>query len=225
MTGKLGTLTIGQAPRADITPLLDAALGSSVARIDAGVLDGLSREEIDNRFGPKPGGRLLVTRLLDGSSVTIDKAATEAAAAGRIAELEERGCTAILMLCTGAFHSLKTKSAWLIEPDHVLPKAVSALIGPRQLGILVPLDEQIASEAEKWAPLAKPPICAAAHPYTGTQAELEAASRDLKARGAEILLMDCMGFTEEHRAVARAASGLPVVVSSALVAKFASEVL
>lgn len=225
MQGKLGTLTIGQAPRPDITPVLDAALGDAIERIDAGVLDGLSREEIAAGFAPKPGGGLLVTRLADGSSVTIDKAATEAGALKRIADLEAQGCSAILMLCTGAFHSLRTKSAWLIEPDHILPQAVAALVGQRQLGILVPVVEQIASEAEKWAPLARPPICAAAHPYTAGEAELAAASRDLRARGAQVLLLDCMGFTESHRAVAREASGLPVIVSNALVAKLASEVL
>ena len=225
MSGKLGALTIGQAPRPDIAPVLDAALGPRVARIDAGVLDGLSREAITAGFAPRPGGGLLVTRLADGSAVTIDKAATEAGALRRIADLEAQGCTAILMLCTGAFHGLRTRGAWLIEPDLILPGVVAAMIGPRRLGVLVPLQEQVASEAEKWRPLATPPVYAVAHPYEGTPAELAAAARDLAGRGAQVLLMDCMGFTETHRAVAREATGLPVIVSSALMAKLASEMV
>ena len=166
-----------------------------------------------------------MTRLADGSSVTLDKAATEAGALRRIADLEDQGCTAILMLCTGAFHGLRTRAAWLIEPDLVLPGAVAALIGARRLGILVPLPEQIASEAEKWRPLETPPLFAVAHPYGATAEDLAAAARDLAGRGAEVLLMDCMGFTEAHRTVARAATGLPVIVSNALVAKLAAELL
>ena len=200
-------------------------LGGTIERIDAGVLDGLSHEEIAAGFSPQPGGGLLATRLADGSSVTIDKAATEKGAQRAIAELEAQGCTAILMLCTGAFHSLRTQSAWLIEPDLILPGTVAALVGSRQVGVLVPLAEQMASEARKWSPLTKPPICGVAHPYTGSRQELVLAARDLRARGAEVLLMDCMGYTEDHRATAREASGLPVILSNALVAKLASEAL
>ena len=39
---KLGTITIGQAPRPDITPILDAAIGPEVARLHVGLLDGLA---------------------------------------------------------------------------------------------------------------------------------------------------------------------------------------
>ena len=42
----LGTLTIGQAPREDVTPILDRYIPASVARIHRGLLDGFSREEI-----------------------------------------------------------------------------------------------------------------------------------------------------------------------------------
>ena len=38
---KLGTITIGQAPRPDITPILDAAIGAEVPRLHVGLLDGL----------------------------------------------------------------------------------------------------------------------------------------------------------------------------------------
>ena len=52
---KLGTLTIGQAPRADITPILDDVLDARLARHHAGVLDGLSRAEIERAVATEPG--------------------------------------------------------------------------------------------------------------------------------------------------------------------------
>jgi protein AroM len=222
---KLGTLTIGQAPRADMTPILDAALRPDVPRIHSGVLDGLSRAEIEARFGPGDGSQLLITRLLDGTSVVIDHDATEAAAEEKVAALEDEGCTAILMLCTGTFHRLKTRKAWLLEPERLLPRAVAALVGERQLGIVVPLPEQMETESGKWEPLARAPIYAAGSPYGEDPEAVSEAARFLRDRGAEVLLMDCMGFVEAHKQRAVEAAGLPVIQSNALVAKLVSELL
>lgn len=221
---KLGTLTIGQAPRADITPILDAVLDAGLPRRHAGVLDGLSRDEIARDFAAEPGQPVLITKLLDGSAVVIDRARTEKAAQRKLAMLEAEGCGTILMLCTGHFESLRTDKARLVEPDRILPPAVAALIQGAQLGIVVPLAEQISSEAGKWGPLGRPPIYAAASPYGGEGASVAEAARELAGRGAEILLMDCMGFVERHRREA-AAAGLPVILSNSLIAKLVSEIV
>ena len=222
--GKLGTLTIGQAPRADITPILDAVLAPGLPRLHAGALDGLGRDAIERDFAAVSGRPALVTRLLDGSSVIIDRARTEAAAQGRLDALEAEGCTTILMLCTGHFEALATQRARFLEPDRILPPTVAALTRGAQLGIVVPLAEQIDSEAGKWAPLASPPIYAAASPYQGDLGAVTVAAEELRRRGAEVLLMDCMGFVENHRRAA-AAAGLPVILSNSLIAKLVSELV
>jgi protein AroM len=221
----LGTITIGQAPRADITPILQAALPPAVRAVHVGVLDGLSTQDIAARYAPRPGQPLLVTRLLDGNSVVLDKAAVQAALAVKIAELEASGCAVILVLCTGEFHGLSTQGAWLVEPDRIVPPAAAALAGDRQVGIIVPLAEQAASEAGKFSMLAAPPLCEAASPYDEGLQAVEKAARILRERGAGMLLMDCMGFVEEHRAAARRASGLPTVLSNALIAKLVAELV
>jgi protein AroM len=225
LTALLGTLTIGQAPRPDITPILDAVLPAGARTIHAGVLDGLSREQIDARYSPRPGQPMLVTRLLDGSSVRLDKAAVRETLIARLRELEDRGCTVILILCTGEFHGLASSRAWLIEPDRIVPPAVAAIAGDRQVGILVPLPEQASTEAGKFGTLAKAPICAAASPYDAGMDHVRQAALSLRDRGAEVLLMDCMGFIEAHRHAAREASGLPVLLSNALMAKLTAELI
>lgn len=221
---KLGTLTIGQAPRADITPILDDVLDTRLPRRHAGVLDGLSRAEIERGFAAEAGKPVLITKLLDGSAVVIDRARTEAAAQAKLTILEAEGCTTILMLCTGHFANLRTETARLVEPDRILPPTVAALVQGAQLGIIVPLVEQIASEAGKWAPLGRAPLYAAASPYGGGGASVADAARDLAGRGAEILLMDCMGFVERHRRDAVEA-GLPLILSNSLIAKLVSEIV
>ncbi|WP_256977168.1 AroM family protein [Bordetella genomosp. 10] len=222
---RLGTLTIGQAPRADIAPILDAALPEGVECLHLGVLDGLSREEIAARYAPRADAPLLVTRLLDGSSVTLDKAAVRRDLDGKLAELQTRGCQVVLILCTGEFHGLDLDPAWLVEPDRIVPPAAAAIAGDRQVGIVVPLPQQAASEAGKFAMLAKPPICEAASPYADGLDALERAAVALRDRGAQVLLLDCMGFTEAHRRAAARASGLPVILSNALIAKLTAELL
>ncbi len=221
---KLGTLTIGQAPRADITPILDDVLDARLARHHAGVLDGLGRAQIERDFATGPGKPVLITKLLDGSAVVIDRARTEAAAQAKLAMLEAAGCSTILMLCTGHFASLKTERARLVEPDRILPSTVAALVQGEQLGIIVPLAEQISSEAGKWAPLGRAPLYAAASPYGGGGISVAEAAGDLAGRGAKILLMDCMGFVERHRHEA-AEAGLPVILSNSLIAKLVSEIV
>lgn len=222
---KLGTITIGQAPRADITPILDAALPREVERLHVGLLDGLTRAEIAARFATRPGQPELITRLLDGSVVTIDRAAAGEAAKAKLAELEAKGCTTILLLCTGQFAALSTRAAWLVEPDHIVPPAVAALAEAHQVGVVVPLPSQVASEGGKFSGLRRPPIYGVASPYAEGDQALAEAARRLRAEGAEVLLMDCMGFVERHRRIAADAAGCPVILSNALIAKLTAEVV
>jgi len=221
----LGTLTIGQAPRSDITPILDAHLPTALARLHQGVLDGLSHAEIAARFTPQAGNATLVSRLLDGTSVILDKPAVRAVLQSKIDALEAAGCTVILILCTGEFDGLRTKQAWLVEPDRIVPPTASSLAGEKQAGIIVPIASQIESEFAKWAGLHHPPICEAASPYVddeqGTQ--LIQAAQQLRERGAALLILDCMGFVERHRRIAQQASGLPVILSNALIARLCAE--
>ncbi|MCR8546918.1 AroM family protein [Salipiger sp. P9] len=222
---KLGTITPGQAPRADLTPILEAALPEGVALIQKGVLDGLSAEEIAAGFAPAPGAPVIISRLLDGASAVMDKHKVEANIQRLVTELEDAGCTTILLLCTGKFEALHTRSARLVEPQKVLLPSLAALTQGLRVGLLVPLPEQIDSEGGKFAAFDTPPIAAAVSPYEPANDALAETARALAEAGAEILMTDCMGFVEHHRDTARAASGLPVVLSSALIAKLVAEIV
>ena len=115
--------------------------------------------------------------------------------------------------------------AWLVEPDHIIPGMVAGLIERRQLGVLVPIASQIGSESGKWRALPRPPLFGSASPYSGdTETEVLRAGEELKARGAEAILLDCIGFTERHRA-ALAPLDLPVILSNAVAAKAVAELL
>jgi protein AroM len=218
----LGTVTIGQAPRADVTPIIDAHVPAAVRRIHKGVLDGLDRGEIDRRYATAPGEAALVTRLDDGGTVELSRRRMQDGVQRTVDALDEAGCDAILLLCTGTFAGLSCRRAWLIEPDHVIPPLVAGLVEHRQLGVVVPIAGQIASERGKWQALARPPIFAVASPYSDAPAVLVAAGADLKQRGAAAIVLDCIGFAEAHRAALRPL-GLPVILSNAAVARVLAE--
>jgi protein AroM len=101
---------------------------------------------------------------------------------------------------------------------------VAGLVERHQLGVIVPIASQIGSEREKWRPLHRPPIFAAVSPYGGTQDAVVDAGKQLKAQGADAILLDCIGFTERHRE-ALLPLGLPVILSNAVAAKALSELL
>ena len=218
----LGTLTIGQAPRPDVVPIIDRHVPASVRRIHRGVLDGLPHAEIAARYGAESGEPALVTRLQDGSVVELSRARMRDGVQSALAALEAEGCDVILLLCTGTFDGLACDRAWLVEPDHIIPGMVAGLIEHRQLGIIVPIAGQIESEAGKWRGLARPPIFATASPYASPPEAVGDAGATLKSRGAEAMLLDCIGFTEHHRA-ALAGLALPVILSNAVVAKAVGE--
>jgi protein AroM len=221
----LGTLTIGQAPREDVTPILDRYIPASVARIHRGLLDGLSREEIAAAYAAEHGEPVLVTRLSDGGSVEVGARKVHGALQSRLDALEAEGCNVVLLLCTGAFEGLYLARGFLLEPDRIIPPAVAGLARERQLGIIVPVASQIASEAGKWKPLGRAPLFAAASPYADAPEALAAAGASLAERGAQALLLDCIGFVEAHRRALAAACGLPVILSNALVAKITGELV
>src|SRR5947208_172258 len=69
----LGTLTIGQAPRPDVVPIIDRYVSADIRRIHRGVLDGLSHTEIAARYRPEGGEPELVTRLQDRTAVVLSR--------------------------------------------------------------------------------------------------------------------------------------------------------
>ncbi len=222
---QLGTLTIGQAPRSDITPILDAYLPDGTRCIHAGVLDGLSKEQIAQRFTPQSDESVLTSRLLDGSAVVLSKQRVQTEVQHKLKLLEQQGCEVILLLCTGEFQSLSCQHAWLIEPDRVVPATAARLAGSHQCGILVPLASQMETEGEKWSDMQKPPLYAAVSPYSGSENDLIAAAQSLQARQARMIIMDCMGYTDWHRERVRAATGLPVLLSNAVIARLTASLL
>lgn len=224
MMTSFATLTIGQAPRSDIMPLLTAHLPDEPVT-HFGLLDGLSREQIEQRYAPREGDAVLVAVLLDGSQILLSAANAERGLQEKIDQLEAQGCTTILLLCGGEFGQLHASSALLIEPERMIPPLIGAMVGTHRAGIVVPVESQIGWQANKWRKLEKPPCFAVASPYlTDDQALTEAAKR-FAEQGAEVVVLDCIGYNHHHVKVLEQHLDVPVLLANVLMVQLAAELV
>ncbi|MFD3269795.1 AroM family protein [Paenibacillus dendritiformis] len=219
----IGLITIGQAPRTDVQPLIERWLAPCADVIQLGVLDGMAVAEIERELGPQQGEFVLTTRLADGEAVVLSAAKTELAMQRLIDECERQGCQVIILLCTGVFRHLAAERALLIEPERILTPAIAKLAGGTQIGLIIPLAEQAEEMRQKWGAFGASITTAAASPYTATREQLAAAAQELRAAGAGIIVLDCMGYTLEHQQIAREASGCFALLSSSLLFKLITE--
>ena len=221
---KLGMITIGQAPRTDVAPIIEKYLDERVELVQVGVLDGMTKDYIEQNLYPDADDYVLTSRLVTNESVVMSRKKIKPILQEKINYLEDLGIKQILLLCTGVFPGLKTKISYLIEPDHIIPPTVKALVADRRFGVIVPLVEQKENLKPKYSPFGMEPVFAVASPYKNDPDSYKAAADELKNH-VDIILLDCMGYTEEARQLLSSATGLPVILSNAIMAKLVSEMI
>jgi protein AroM len=212
----IGLVTLGQAPREDVVGDLRARLGDGVEVREAGALDGAGLPEI-RALAPATGDDPLVSRLRDGTEVTVGKRALTPrlqAALSRVAE----GAGAVAILCAGSFPELDPPRCPMVLPEPALRMRLAARFGGAgTLGVVAPLRAQADAAPARWGGIAARVESAVASPYR-SEDELDAAARSLADRGADLVLLDCMGFVERHRARVAALVGREVLTPSVVLA-------
>ena len=221
---KVGLITVGQAPRSDVVPDMAAVLGGDVEILEAGALDGQSRERIA-ALGPEGDDEILVTRLADGSSVFVGKSRVIPLVEARVAELEDRGVALNVLLCTGAFPRLAARRS-LLEPQQLLLGLLRALTFPGRLGVLTPSERHVSQTAARWREAGFDAHVVPLSPYEETDpAAVRRAGTALRAGRAGLVVMDCMGFGRKTRDEIASLSGAPALLANLLVARVAAEML
>ncbi|WP_044640618.1 AroM family protein [Risungbinella massiliensis] len=222
---KIGVLTIGQAPRTDIEEVLFAHLTREMV-IQRGALDGWTKQEIEEKFSPAPEEELvLTTKLNTGESVILAEEKIVPLLQEKVIALEKDGCSTILLLCTGEFPTLRSRRALLLQPDRVLARVIDAILPSGKLGVLCPLPEQQQMIREKWSSYKGDLLLESVSPYTGRPEEFEQAAARFRENGADIIVLDCMGYQPSQRKIVQTGSGAPVLLSVSLLARIAGEVI
>ncbi|GCE46374.1 protein AroM [Thermosporothrix hazakensis] len=220
---KIGTITIGQAPRVDVVPELRHWLDADCEIVEKGALDGLSAAEIAALAPRSTDEDVLVTRLVDGSSVTITHEGVMPLMHQRISELETQVST-ILLLCTGTFPELEARVPLLV-PEKLLYSFVRGIATPHMtLGVLTPSEQQVPYQQKRWQQVVKHVNARAASPYAAID-DVIAAGSALGRQGVDAIVLDCIGYTLEMKRRIQEQVSCPVILSRAVLARFAAELL
>jgi len=215
----IGAITIGQAPRDDVVPEMEKLLGAGVRVLQAGALDGLSRDDIA-ALAPAQGDDALITRLTDGSEVIVAKRAIFGrlqACLDRLAPQTE----VCVILCAGKFPPFRSPRPVLL-PDRLIAAAVDAVWEGGHLGVIVPIAQQRAATVARWARVDGQVAVTVASPYRGA-GEVMRAAEELRRAGVSLTIMSCLGFTSATKAVVRDVTGAPALLPISLIARFLGE--
>lgn len=225
---KIGVVTIGQSPRADIIPEMRRVLGREVEILERGALDSYTLEDV-KRFEKELGGGL-VSRMRDGTEVKVSHSLVVPHVQTCIEELEKEGVELTLVLCTGRFPTFKSKRL-VVYPSDILRGAVSGAMKRGKLGIVQPSKEQLRgvgagssqSGAKPWGEEVEV-VYDAVSPY-GPEEDVIAMAERLAVAGVDLVYLNCMGFSSRHKEIVKEKTGKPVIQSNSLVARVLKELI
>lgn len=223
MDRKLGAITIGQSPRDDVIPEMTEFLGKNVEVIQAGALDGLTLDEI-KEFSPEKGDYVLVSKLRDGSSVRFAERHILPRLQKCIDRLEEENVDSILFICTGVFPDIFKSRVPILYPQKIIHSIVPNLLDKGKLAVITPDKSQIEQSKKKWKETGLDVKVVAASPYSKEDEFLNAIDI-LKKEDIDIIVMDCMGYTQEMKNRVATSTGKMVVLSRTIVARVLGEIL
>lgn len=216
---RLGLVTIGQAPRTDVTPDIVPLLGG-IELIEAGALDELSPAAIAE-LAPGEGDAMLVSRLRDGQSVSLSEARMHAHVQGAVDRLVQQGADAVLIICTGQLPGIQS-TVPVYTAEALAHGGVLALIGDDALGVVVPEPEQAVSMGVRWAErLGRQAVMVDCDPYTAKLDNFVEVADRLAAVNVDWVFMDCIGYSEEMADAIRARTGIRVLTARTVAARLA----
>ena len=220
---KVGMITIGQSPRDDVLNDIVPILGSNIELIQAGALDNLTLSEIEKEI-PNKDKRVLVSRLKDGTEVRVSEERILPVLQQKINELENKGVCMIIFLCTDDFPEVFESSVPLIFPYRIISAFLSVLNYYNKIGVVVPDESQVTYAEQKWKKNASYVTAVAATPY-GNSSQLNSAAKILKNTDVELVIMDCIGYTELMKRNFREVSRKNIILPRTLTAKVIREIL
>lgn len=218
---KLGAVTVGQSPRQDMVPEMEAVLGPEFEVIQVGALDDYSRQQVKSELAPAPGDQVLVSRMRDGSQVVFAEKYIIPLLQEKINQLSTVGVEVILLLCTGKFPDFDSP-VMIIEPRRVLHNLIAGLISDEPLGLVIPEAEQIEQARRWWQESGVELEIRPASPY-GPAHSLRQTAREFQDSPVQVLFLDCMGFTREMQATVRRLTGKQVILPRTMVAAIIRE--
>lgn len=224
MSPTLAILTIGVVPVKEILPLLTEHIPEQQIT-HLSLLGEMDPDEVRAEYGAEPGEVAIPTRLRDDSLGMVSRDKIERDLQSVIEVMDNQGYDVILLMSTADVRGLTARNSILIEPQRIIPPLVASIVDGHQVGVIVPVPEMMAPQKRKWQVLENEPYYTLGHPFLSTESEFIAAAKSLVEKGADVLMLDCLGFHQHHRDLLQKALDVPVLLSNVLVARLAAELL
>lgn len=222
---KIGAITVGQSPRWDISKDVMDVLGDEFQIIEAGVWDGVTREEIEQKYGPEEGKDVMPTKLKDGSTIAYAEYHCFPRIQSCVEKLEAQGVSLIYMYCAGSFPEMKTKVP-LIYPRNITVSIVQALLVNSSMIEIMPSGDIYEQQKRFWGEYVKNLKLMVADPFSENVWEgLEKAADQANNSDADLIFLDCMGYNVEHMKFLKERTEKKVLLPRTAVAAIIKELL
>lgn len=223
MSCKIAAITIGQSPRTDMVEDMFPIFPEDLSIVEYGALDPYNIEQVKMQFSPVKSDGVLISRMRDGTQVKLSEHLVADLVQQTISRAEADGCHAVMLLCTGDFPKFSHEKI-LLQPLPILHATASILACGKKVAVMVPDKGQIPDAELRWSNSVSETVIVAASPYQAGNG-IEEAATFLKGCGAALLVMDCMGYTQDMKRKAASCSGLPVLLPRTLMAAVAAQFL
>ncbi len=224
MSASLAILTIGVMPMSEVLPLLTEYIDEQHITHHS-LLGKMSREDVMADYAVEPGDDPLLTLLNDNQIAHVSRQKVERDLQSVVEVLDNQGYDVIILMSTAAIKSMAARNSILLEPLRIIPPLVASIVDGHQVGVIVPVAELLAAQEKKWQVLQMPPVYSLANPVHGSEQQLIDAGQALLDQGADVIMLDCLGFHQRHRDILQQALDVPVLLSNVLIARLASELL
>ncbi|EAU2721559.1 AroM family protein [Salmonella enterica] len=224
MSASLAILTIGVVPMSEVLPLLTEYIDEQHITHHS-LLGKMSREDVMADYAVEPGDDPLLTLLNDNQIAHVSRQKVERDLQSVVEVLDNQGYDVIILMSTAAIKSMAARNSILLEPLRIIPPLVASIVDGHQVGVIVPVAELLAAQEKKWQVLQMPPVYSLANPVHGSEQQLIDAGQALLDQGADVIMLDCVGFHQRHRDILQQALDVPVLLSNVLIARLASELL
>ncbi|ECV9185030.1 AroM family protein [Salmonella enterica] len=224
MSASLAILTIGVVPMSEVLPLLTEYIDEQHITHHS-LLGKMSREDVMADYAVEPGDDPLLTLLNDNQIAHVSRQKVERDLQSVVEVLDNQGYDVIILMSTAAIKSMAACNSILLEPLRIIPPLVASIVDGHQVGVIVPVAELLAAQEKKWQVLQMPPVYSLANPVHGSEQQLIDAGQALLDQGADVIMLDCLGFHQRHRDILQQALDVPVLLSNVLIARLASELL
>jgi protein AroM len=210
-TPRIAIITMGQTPRPDVLPELLALLGD-VRYDEFGALDGVP-DTIIMEKAPRADELSFLTRLRDGTHVILEAGFVTRQTEALVETVDSQGYDLLILAMTGLMARPPTRTP-LVHGQYTLDAWISALAaGNSRIGIIYPLTSQHSAFSDNdYGTLLQ-----SSHATIGGHHGTHLADAIDRVSGADLIVMNSVGYTAAMAQQVAGASGKPVVTACRII--------